>query len=701
LALPGRALQLTYEGTVPLGDNWSTTITIPQFNNLSIGFLTGVRITLSGTAQAKVLAENLGTSPISATVNTSFRFDLDLKTPDASYWLCLASPSGSFQDVMALGAYDGRQDFQGTSTAAVTHPLQFSQECYYGAGSPTLNLFKGNGVVVLPCAVRGGFVSGSGGPGVVVGFNTQSDLTVTVVYDFVPFAYDPKLSLSQSADKSIIALGEKETFRFGLWNYTGSPVTDVRVSHNNGTPADASDDFLVGTMPTLAANSGASFVSSCSLPVRLETTLNGQPMDTGTLFAEFLPNRDLRIKLRQSRNVADNTYGKGAIGYPKGHKLGDFTASDKAQFRIRDGKGKIVLEFAVDYLSASSGFPSGYGSLGVRGGEGKMIIGSATAIKSATTTLSANLNQSPAFHVYTAGSPAEPNPKWEYAIGYDLVVDGTSFGPNGFGEVQVVRIHNSPSKIGFNDLSPVAVASCFLNSATATARLVDVIGSGEAAVSVCVQPPCTSGFSVISKDFTSTPIAAGRRLWFSSVVKLNGRSSTQAAKLRVDQSTIEFLLNGSPVSVDVPPATITFDPAATAASTTWDTASQSWVTRVPAKFTGNVFLTGVAYPVPASISAAVKDVKWAARFSQSAPAGIVPEWKWAAAVYTSFGSSPSAYRVKPIESNTLNPYLNSNKAGTPEAYKAYVISGALGGGGSNYTGNYTGALKVSTPCSLQ
>jgi len=45
--------------------------------------------------------------------------------------------------------------------------------------------------------------------------------------------------------------------------------------------------------------------------------------------------------------------------------------------------------------------------------------------------------------------------------------------------------------------------------------------------------------------------------------------------------------------------------------------------------------------------------------------------------------------VKPITSNLLDPYLNSDDAGTPENFKPFVVSGAKGSGGTNYTGTFT------------
>jgi hypothetical protein len=45
--------------------------------------------------------------------------------------------------------------------------------------------------------------------------------------------------------------------------------------------------------------------------------------------------------------------------------------------------------------------------------------------------------------------------------------------------------------------------------------------------------------------------------------------------------------------------------------------------------------------------------------------------------------------AKPVDGNTLSIYANSDHAGTPEGFKAFVTGGARGGGGSNWTGSYS------------
>jgi hypothetical protein len=47
-----------------------------------------------------------------------------------------------------------------------------------------------------------------------------------------------------------------------------------------------------------------------------------------------------------------------------------------------------------------------------------------------------------------------------------------------------------------------------------------------------------------------------------------------------------------------------------------------------------------------------------------------------------------------VDDNKASQYLNSDHAGTPENFKPYATDGATGGGGSNYTGSYSGTATV-------
>jgi hypothetical protein len=98
--------------------------------------------------------------------------------------------------------------------------------------------------------------------------------------------------------------------------------------------------------------------------------------------------------------------------------------------------------------------------------------------------------------------------------------------------------------------------------------------------------------------------------------------------------------------------------------------------------------------LPNGLPGNVQNVTWSANF-WSDTAGVGVNWQWAAAAYKpGFGTDFNALNVKPVDNNTMSAYLNGDKAGTPEAFKSLVTRGALGDGGNNYTGNFTGGKGV-------
>ncbi|WP_437299220.1 hypothetical protein [Sorangium sp. So ce426] len=190
----------------------------------------------------------------------------------------------------------------------------------------------------------------------------------------------------------------------------------------------------------------------------------------------------VHVRLTLNPAFVDNTYGETAIGWgggeepagpqpggpkpgdpkpgdapkPKGHgghTFKDLVGSDKAQFQLTNGKGELVLDFYVDYISADEASPSGYASLGVLGGEGKMLLGDAGAVVAATTSLDRDLNAC-GYGAYLEDSPETdesytPNsetPNWDYRVVYDVWVSASAFGAAGFGDATISYVHASPSK---------------------------------------------------------------------------------------------------------------------------------------------------------------------------------------------------------------------------------------------------------------
>ena len=202
--------------------------------------------------------------------------------------------------------------------------------------------------------------------------------------------------------------------------------------------------------------------------------------------------------------------------------------------------------------------------------------------------------------------------------------------------------------------------------------------------------------SAIGSTFNGTPIAGNDTIWFNAVAKVSGRSGQ--GELRFTRSRINFSVGGVPYVLEVPPSIIRFRADTMQATSVFE--DGIWQTGVPVGYTGNVFLSGMAFKVPPDgLPGGINPVTWQGNFSTDT-SGLSVSWKWGAAVYTSFASAGQTYGqvgVKPIDGDTQNPYRNSNHAGTPENYKAYVIGGARGGGGSNWTGSYSGTGSV-TPC---
>lgn len=210
---------------------------------------------------------------------------------------------------------------------------------------------------------------------------------------------------------------------------------------------------------------------------------------------------------------------------------------------------------------------------------------------------------------------------------------------------------------------------------------------------------CSGSVSSITANFNGTAMLSGDALWFSSVAKVSGIGPT-AVTIFVRQANISFVANGATFQITVPDANLTFDPNATIATTTFNTTLNLWQTVVPASgLAGNVFLDGAELMLPNGLPGGIKNVIWSAAFSSDTP-GISLNWQWAAATYTSLGATGGGctnngpnlneLEVKPVDDNKASEFKNSDHAGTPEGYKSFVTGGATGGGGSNFTGSYSG-----------
>jgi hypothetical protein len=212
------------------------------------------------------------------------------------------------------------------------------------------------------------------------------------------------------------------------------------------------------------------------------------PAATMEWIVEAAPEGDLlHARLTFNPRFVDNTYGDTAIGWgtaagpkpmqlpgqppvpgkppahlPKGHTFKDLVGSDHAEFTLTDAAGAVQLKFKADYLTASAPADSGYASLGVTGGDGKMLVGPASAVVAVSTSLDRNLNicgygdylvSSPATDANYTANPSAPD--WDFRVVYDVWVQRDVFAAAGFGRASVEFVHASPSKAGKSTINVI------------------------------------------------------------------------------------------------------------------------------------------------------------------------------------------------------------------------------------------------------
>ena len=208
----------------------------------------------------------------------------------------------------------------------------------------------------------------------------------------------------------------------------------------------------------------------------------------------------------------------------------------------------------------------------------------------------------------------------------------------------------------------------------------------------CVPFVCNVNSTIVS-NFNGTPIAEGRTIWFNANLKVNSRVAPDFAVRFVNQQ-ISFDAGGQHYDLQAPDARIRFINGLTTASTHYNAAENIWETQVPHDFGKEILIGGFQFTIPAGgLPGGINPVTWTGTFQL--PKGISLNWKWGAAVYTSFSPDYNALGVKPVDGSTQNPYNNSDHAGTPENFKSFVIGGARGGGGSNFTGSWSGTKSAS------
>src|SRR5947209_6455693 len=139
--------------------------------------------------------------------------------------------------------------------------------------------------------------------------------------------------------------------------------------------------------------------------------------------------------------------------------------------------------------------------------------------------------------------------------------------------------------------------------------------------------------SSITANFNGTAIPAGDTVWFSGAFQASGLPKTGSVTLHVENGAIAFTAGGTAYNVAVPNGVIVLTAGATAASASasFDPTDNDWDVSAPAGGAGDVFMGGVALPVPNGLPGNIKNVTWSADFWCDT-ANVSVNWKWAAAV---------------------------------------------------------------------
>ena len=273
----------------------------------------------------------------------------------------------------------------------------------------------------------------------------------------------------------------------------------------------------------------------------------------------------------------------------------------------------------------------------------------------------------------------------------DWVIDTTKGNPSDFSITTSGSVGSS--LVQSLNLSPSFLASDSLAANTSISVHITAATYADDATSTC-----TSQCS-IPDNFNGTSIPGGDFIWFNCAVNCSGLPSGVPSTVCLTGQTISFQCGGTTYNVPVPNGCVTVTPGCGTTTTTFNGQTNCWITNCGPGLPGNEFLCGVPFQVPAcGFSGGIQDVSWSGSCSDSAGVGV--NLQWGAACYSIFTGNCSAVNVKPCDSNSASQYKDSDHCGSPENFTCYVTGGACGGGGSNYTGSYSGTCSTtpSTSC---
>lgn len=194
-----------------------------------------------------------------------------------------------------------------------------------------------------------------------------------------------------------------------------------------------------------------------------------------------------------------------------------------------------------------------------------------------------------------------------------------------------------------------------------------------------------------SVDFNGTPIERGSWIWFTSA--FTTPHADGPFRLEMRRSLITFTVGHAHYTIEGPNSLLNLTSGDTV-KLGYPGVRDFWNLVAPYDASGHRFLNAMAYHAQKRLPGNIVNVTWSAQFyGKDAPA---IKWRWGAAVYKHFTNYYAKLEAKPLENKDYPPY-NTDRAGTPEAYKQFLIGGGTGSGGTEYTGTMSSPVTV-TPC---
>lgn len=231
------------------------------------------------------------------------------------------------------------------------------------------------------------------------------------------------------------------------------------------TPASATECPTINGACATGAGATVTVTKFGTLCLGGEMTSFNLPVATVEYLQESTNGQNYyRFRVTFNPHFVDNTYGVNSVGWPpnRGHRYGDLVKSDHTELMLLNGAGQLSLHFKMDYISELATRSCGYGTLGVKGGDGSMITGNPAHVLAVGTSLDRNLNgcgyckhaacngdctvDSPATDKNYSTNPQTPN--WDFRLVYDVWISPEAFGASGFGKANISYVHASPAKGG-------------------------------------------------------------------------------------------------------------------------------------------------------------------------------------------------------------------------------------------------------------